>query len=650
LAWQALREGERERMRGLLDRHIPEAGQEDLRGFEWHYLQRRSRGALHEAARVPAHGGGAYCVRYSPDGRTLASAGKDGVIRFWDARTLRPQGELRSGQGEVNEVVFSPNGKRLASAGDDRTVCVWDLASGRQKVLRPEGCRDELSALAISPDGKLLVAGGKDGGIWSWDFATDRLKTSRNPGVGWIYYLTFAPNGQFLAAANWADRVLLLDPVTLQERGQLQHPYGQANCMSFSHDGKTLATGYTGGSRILLWNLMTQKPRDDLPGYEGSIIRSLSFSPDDTLLVSVGDDGLARLWDLRSAGLRASKRGHWGRVWCAAFAPEGEWFATAGQDGTVKLWHVRGDDHRRIIRVTLEKNQASPVDWIAFSPDGQTLFTRTWTGELGRWSTLSGRRAEPVGGPVASIYRAALAPASRLATIAGDTRDLHVQDLSGAARHMYRHVHPISAIAISPDGQRVAFADDSPAVWMWEVGPGQPWELARLPGACECLAFAPDGGKIAVAAATRILLMDTDRGQSLTVLSGHEKEVLTLVFSPDGRLLATAARDENTVRIWELPRGRERYCLWNHRTGVLAVAFSPDGKRLVSGAGAGELILWDVAGGHELMRFDGHKGPIVALSFSPDGKTLVAGGFGPDAESGGVTLWDTDGARSNQEP
>jgi WD40 repeat protein/serine/threonine protein kinase len=605
LAWQALREGERERMRGLLDRHIPEVGQEDRRGFEWYYLQRRSRGVLHEAARVVAHEGGAYCVTYSPDGRTLVSAGKDAVIRFWDARTLRPQGELRSDQDEVNEVVFSPDGKSLASAGDNRTVCVWDLASARRRaILRPEGCRDELSALAISPDGKILAAGGKDGGIWSWDFASGKSMAVRDPGVGWILYLTFAPDGRFLAAANPSDRILLLDPATLQERAQLHHPYAQMVSVAFSHDGKTLAVGGTEGGRILLWDLTTRKQKYELSSYEGSTIRSMSFSPDDTVLASVEDDGLIRLWDVRSARLLASERGHTERVWSAAFALDSGWLATAGQDGTVKLWHVLGhDEHHRSIRVTSEKKKWITVDWTAFSPDGQTLFTwLAWTGEVERWNPFSGQRVGPAGQPVASMSRPTLAPASRLAIVTGDKRELLVQDLSGAVVEAYRHAQPISAVAISPDGQRVAFADDSRAVWMWEVGSGQSRELARLSGVCECLAFAPDGGTIAVGAAARVLLLDAARGQSLAVLSGHEKMVRTLAFSPDGRLLATAARDDNTVRVWELPRGRERYCLWKHRNAVNAVAFSPDGKTLASGGMAGEVILWDVAAGQELIR------------------------------------------------
>ncbi len=652
LAWQALREEERERMRGLLDRHIPEAGQEDLRGFEWYYLQRRSRGVLHEAARVAAHEGGAYCVKYSPDGRTLASAGKDAVIRFWDARTLRPQGQLRSGQGEVNEIAFTPDGKSLASAGDDRTVWVWDLACGRRRdVLRPEGCRDELSTLAISPDGKILAAGGKDGGIWSWDFASGTLKARLNPGAGWTQHMTFAPDGRFLATAN-DGRILLLDPATLQERCQLKCPPGMVNCVSFSHDGKTLAADHHWPGRIVLWNLTTQKQGLDL--YQESIIRSLSFSPDDTLLVSGADDGRVKLWDPRSADAWAlwdSVRGHAGRVWSTAFAPDGEWLATAGQDGAVKLWHVLGGDDRRTIRVASEAKTAGEVVWLAFSANGQTLFTHTLDGELGRWSTLSGQREEPAGWLATPITRAALAPASRLVTMASDQRELCVQDLSGTVVQVYRHAQPILAFAISPNGERVAFADDLPAVWLWEVDAGQPRELSRLPAIPSCLAFAPDGGSIAVAAASKIRILDTARGQSLAVMNVlWDFPPGAVAFSPDGRLLgAVAVWTDNAVRIWELPSGRDRYSLWKPRTSVgTTIAFSPDGKTLASGNLAGEVILWNVAGGKELMRLNDRLRRCNSLAFSPDGKILAAGGLGADAKSA-VTFWYADGARPNPE-
>jgi WD40 repeat protein len=649
LAWQALREGERERMRGLLDRHIPEDGQEDLRSFEWFYLQQRSHGLLHEAAGVAAHEGGAYCVTYSPDGRTLASAGKDSVIRFWDARTLRPQGELRSGQFGVNQVVFSPDGKSLASAGDDGTVWLWGPATAKsRRILRPHCLRGEMTALALSPDGKWLAAGGREGRLCSWDFASGRLNADQNPGAGSINYLTFAPDGRFLAVANYSGRVLLLDPATLQERGQLQHPHGPVPCVSFSHDGKTLAVGSAWGGQIVLWDLKLRVQRLPLRGHEGQV-QSLSFSPDDALLVSVGDDGRVKLWDVRSGGLRDTVQGHIGRAWCTTFAPDGERLATAGQDGSVKLWHVLSDE-RRTLRVATDAKDLIAVGWVAFSPDGQTLFAgKIWTGELGRWSTLSGQRQEPAGDPAGPIALAALAPASRLTTVALNKRDLRVQDLSGAAVQMYRHTQPISTVAISSDGERVAFADDSPAVWMWEVGPGQPQELLRLSSISKCLAFAPDGRTIAVADAARVLLLNTAPGESLAALSGHEKEVRFIAFSPDGRLLATSALD-GTIRVWEFSSGRQRYCLWMPGTGSNAIAFSPDGKTLASGGGAGAVILWNGARGQELMRLEDQKGVIHALAFSPDGKILAAGGHGSDPKMAEVTLWYTDGARPNQGP
>jgi WD40 repeat protein len=116
-------------------------------------------------------GGCLTAIAISPDGARLATAGfLDRSVRFWDAASGEPRGELpKSGSG-VTDLAFSPDGATLALARGDGTIPLWDVARARERgALRTQG--RGLQSVAFSSDGRLLVTGGMDGAVRFWDLA-----------------------------------------------------------------------------------------------------------------------------------------------------------------------------------------------------------------------------------------------------------------------------------------------------------------------------------------------------------------------------------------------------------------------------------------------------------------------------------------------
>src|SRR5438046_5269145 len=148
----------------LLTAHLPRRGQPDLRGFEWRYLWRLSqRGDALFTCR-----GKEQCssVAFSPDGKTVAMATGDGIVRLCDVRTGQELAALRGATAGASSVAFSADGKRLIAASDDRTVGMWEIASRRLVATLPGP--GNWSQAAYSPDGRTLATLRNDGAVELW--------------------------------------------------------------------------------------------------------------------------------------------------------------------------------------------------------------------------------------------------------------------------------------------------------------------------------------------------------------------------------------------------------------------------------------------------------------------------------------------------
>ncbi|MFH0899990.1 MAG: WD40 repeat domain-containing protein, partial [Pseudomonadota bacterium] len=193
-------------------------------------------------------------------------------------------------------VDFSPDGKMLASSGRDQTLRLWDVASG-DEIRRFLGHRSAVEAMAFSPNGDLLASGGFDQTIHLWESSSGRLRKLLFGHTNWVRNVTFSASGGTLASAS-ADRTIRIwDTATGAETKRLVGHREEVVDIAFSPDGRGLASASYDGT-LRTWDLATGRATATFAG--GAKMDSVLYSPDGRLLYSGGLDGSVRRWELAS--------------------------------------------------------------------------------------------------------------------------------------------------------------------------------------------------------------------------------------------------------------------------------------------------------------------------------------------------------------
>ena len=396
---------------------------------------------------------------------------------------------------------------------------------------------------------------------------------------------------------------------------------------------------YAQVTTIMHRSSLNQSEMKRFEDHDGKVF-SVVFSPDGERLVSVGDDKAVRFWSL-SQQAKTSKEeqehnirscqssqernigSHGASVRTVAYSSDQEYVATGDVDGYVKLWTCDGQLYKTLpqrhqVRDVQRKTQGARVNRVEFSPGGYYLASVGVDGRIRLWTRSNNFMVPTV---------------------------LEHQDQA-----------EIISMTFSPNGKYLASADAEGHVYWWAVKhqkQGLPvvelldifqYQAAENLRLVTTVVFSPDSSLLAFAGLGSVIQVQDLNQKTDQLLTGHEGFVYKLLFSSDGRTLASAGADA-TIKLWNprLKQGEKLvHTLRGHQGPVYRLAFGPQDDVLATGGKDGIVRLWLRDKGIQIDTFEGHKDEISSLAFAPkpslERTTILASA----SDDGSIRLWNID--------
>jgi WD40 repeat protein/uncharacterized caspase-like protein len=699
-------------------------------------------------------------VRFSHDGRFILTGSADGTIRLWSANTgkeIKRYGEHAAGIFSlISSIAFSPDDRYVLSGcleTSDLTANkevqisyfarLWDARTGRE--VKRFKHHEPVTSVAFSPDGRSVLTASLDATARVWNIRTGENVKSLKKEAAVGLFADYSPDGRFILTGGVemgnpeggtavGSRASLWNATTFEpvrsfasgSPNDLMPLFATLNA-AFSYDGRLLITQgmkinslnreegredsdseaareRTSQALAQVWDVKSGKELGRF-GRDNGDPEAIRFSPDtNSILLTRQNRRSLDLLDAFTGKVTKVITDSPQILTDVVYSQDGRFIAGASGEGATYLWDAQTGKlvHRFPDDPSGSLSWHSPVDWVAFLPnglsgiifaDGKIFLTDPSSGSSADlFEFLSGfqksssslnlmqkptavgfaRREElfslggvdgtikllrfgddlngkQLTGHTGAITSLAFSYGGTLASASLD-KTVRLWDVSTHKQlQLLQHLEPVTSVVFSSNDRFVLTASGGSA-WLWEAATGKQIREIKDAGGVSAVGFVGNSGNVVTGNRDGTMKMwDAATGAELLTFKGHTAKINSIATSSDNKFLVSGSADK-TVRLWDVTKPVEVRKFEGHTDAVNATAISLDGRYLMTGSADQTARLWDIEKGIELRKLEKRFGYVESVAFSHDGRFLLTGSVkmgtgssssGEPAMGGAARLWDT---------